>query len=63
MALNFIAKPNFISYDKLDRESLPVKLTTKFYKAPKFVWTVKGEEIFTAKELSECPIFEDIIDR
>lgn len=59
MALNFIAKPNFISYDKLDRESFPVKLTTKFYKAPKFVWTVKGEkEIHIAKELNECPIFE-----
>lgn len=59
MALNFIAKPNFISYDKLDRGNFPVKLTTKFYKAPKFVWTVKGEkEIHIAKELNECPIFE-----
>ncbi len=60
MALNFIAKPNFISYDKLDRENFPVKLTTKVYKAPQFVWTIMGEkELSIAKKLGECPIFEN----
>lgn len=59
MAFNCIAKPNFIAYNKNTRKSLPVKLTTKFYKAPKFVWTAKGEkEIATAKALGEYPIFE-----
>ncbi len=60
MALNFIAKPNFISYNKLDRNSLPVKITTGLYKAYKFVWTVVGrKEISTAKEKGEYPIFEN----
>lgn len=59
MAFNFLAKPNFIAYNKLDRKSLPVKLTTKLYKAPKFVWTLKGQtEMANAKSLGECPIFE-----
>ena len=59
MLLNFLAKPNFIAYSKDYRNSLPVKITTGLYKAPKFVWTVKNEsEYNTAKENGECPIFE-----
>lgn len=59
MALNFIAKPNFISYNKLDRNSLPVNITTKLYRTYKFVWTVVGgKEISTAKGKGEFPIFE-----
>ena len=59
MMLNFLARPDFIAYNKLDRDSFFVKLTTKFYHAPKFVWTVKNdEELDTAHALGECPIFE-----
>lgn len=59
MALNFIAKPNFISYNKLDRNSLPVNITTRLYRTYKFVWTVVGgKEISTAKGKGEFPIFE-----
>lgn len=59
MALNFLAKPDFIAYNKADRASLPVKITTKLYKAPKFVWTVKNEEEKAlAHSLGEYPIFE-----
>lgn len=59
MAFNFLAKPNFIAYNKETRNSLPVKIATKFYKAPKFVWTVKNsEEIDLAKQNGEYPIFE-----
>lgn len=59
MALNVLAKPDFIAYNKADRESFPVRLTTKFYSTPRFVWTVKGEkERATAHELGEYPIFE-----
>ena len=59
MLLNFIAKPDFISYNQVYRESLQVKLTTRFYHAPKFVWTTRGqEEIDTAHKCGECPIFE-----
>jgi glycerophosphoryl diester phosphodiesterase len=59
MVFNFLARPNFIAYNKKDRNSLPVKITTKLYKSPKFVWTVKNrEEIDLAKQKGEYPIFE-----
>lgn len=59
MALNFLSSPDFIAYNKVDRNSFPVKLTTKFYKAPRFVWTVKtAEEMNDAKKFGECAIFE-----
>ncbi len=61
MGLNFLCKPNFIAYNEIDRSSLPVELTTAFYKAPKFVWTVRGREsLDTAHSLGEYPIFEEI---
>lgn len=59
MALNCLARPDFVAYNQLDRKSLPVKLTTKLFKAEKFVWTVKGEEdIEKAKDFGEYAIFE-----
>lgn len=60
MVFNFLARPNFIAYNKKDRNSFPVKFTTKFYKAPKFVWTVNSrEEREIAKENGEYAIFEE----
>ncbi len=61
MALNFICKPNFISYNEKDRGAFPVKLSTAFYKTPKFIWTINSRESFDkAHELGEYPIFEKI---
>ena len=60
MAFNFLAKPDFIAYNKKRRNSLPVRLTTRFYRAPPFVWTVKSDsELHTAHTLGEYPIFEN----
>ena len=60
MVFNFLARPNFIAYNKKDRNSFPVNFTTKFYKAPKFVWTVNSrEEREIAKENGEYAIFEE----
>ena len=59
MALNVIAKPDFIAYNQVYRASLPVRLTTKFYGAPHFVWTTRGEcERKIARSLGEHAIFE-----
>ena len=59
MMLNFLARPDFIAYNKFDRNSFFVKITTRFYRAPKFVWTVKGEvEREEAHRNREYPIFE-----
>ena len=61
MALNVVARPDFIAFDKADRDTLPVKITTKLFGAPKFVWTVRTqEELDTAHKNRECPIFENI---
>ena len=61
MALNIVACPDFIAFNKEDRDSFPVKVTTEFYKAPKFVWTVnKQEELDTAHNNGEYPIFENL---
>lgn len=61
MALNFIAKPNFIAYHQAYRNALPVRLTTRLWHAPKFVWTVRTkEELDTARANGECPIFEHV---
>ncbi len=61
MALNVVARPDFIAFNKADRDSFAVKVTTKLYKAPKFVWTVNTqEELDTAHKNGELPIFENI---
>lgn len=61
MALTFICKPHFIAYNEEDRDSLPVRLATRFYKTPKFIWTVTSREaVEKAHALGECPIFEKI---
>lgn len=59
MFFNFLAKPDFIAYKYKYRNSLPVKLTTKCYKATRFSWTIKSEEeMKNAQENNECAIFE-----
>ena len=61
MALTFVCKPHFIAYNEEDRNSFPVRLTTEFYKAPKFIWTVTSKTaVNRAHALGECPIFEKI---
>ncbi len=61
MALNFLCKPNFIAFNEADRRSLPVRLATGLYRAPKFVWTVRNRaSLDRAHALGECPIFEKI---
>lgn len=59
MALNCLAGPRFIAYNQKDRRSLPVRIAAGLCRAPRFVWTVRGEgEYAEAKGLGECAIFE-----
>lgn len=61
MALTFVCKPNFIAYNEEDRNSFPVRITTRFYKTPKFIWTVTSKAaVDRAHALGEYPIFEKI---
>ena len=59
MALNFLARPGFIAYDQQERHSLPVRITTGWYRAPHFVWTTRTRaQRARARELGEHAIFE-----
>jgi glycerophosphoryl diester phosphodiesterase len=59
MAFNFLAHPDFIAYDQKERDSLPVRITTRLYRAARFVWTARTEEEReTARALGEHAIFE-----
>ena len=59
MALNVIAKPDFIAYNQIYRDSLPVRITTRLYRAPHLVWTTRGDrERAEAKAHGEHAIFE-----
>lgn len=61
MAFTFVCKPHFIAYNEEDRDSFPVALSTRFYKTPKFVWTVTSKDaVERAHALGEYPIFEKI---
>lgn len=61
MGFNFLARPDFVAYNIEDRSSFPVWLTTKLYKAEKFIWTARSrEEYDKAHVLSEHPIFENL---
>lgn len=61
MALTFVCKPHFIAYNEEDRNSFPVRLSTRFYKTPRFIWTVTSKAaVDKAHELGEYPIFEKI---
>lgn len=61
MALNVVAKPNFIAYNKNLRKNPLVFFTTKICHCPRFVWTVKGrEEYEEALSRGEYPIFENL---
>ena len=61
MAFNCVARPNFIAFNQIDRHALPVKIATRLYRVPKFVWTVRTEdEAATARNQGECLIFENI---
>lgn len=59
MALNCICKPHFIAFNEQDRDAFPVRLATRLWHAPKFVWTVRGKAaIDKAHACGERAIFE-----
>ena len=59
MSLNCLCRPHFIAFNEQDREAFPVKLTTRFWNAPKLVWTVRGKAaVEKAHAAGEWAIFE-----
>ncbi len=61
MLFNFIWRPSFIAYNELDRRTMPVALSTRFFRTPKFVFTIRTREaVETAHKLGEYTIFEKL---
>jgi len=58
MMLNFLARPHFIAYDGCFPKKLPLLLTTKLFRADRFIWTVRAEE--ERSKAGEPMIFENI---
>ncbi len=44
LLLNFLTKPNFISYNYLHRNMLSFILCRRLYRIPTFAWTIKSQE-------------------
>lgn len=44
MMLNFITKPDFISYNYIHRNMISFKLCRNLYRIPAFAWTIKSQE-------------------
>ncbi len=62
MVLNFLSKPDYISYDLRHAKSLPVQICRKLYHAMTFVWTV--EDMKTYEEMKadgNLVIFQKIL--
>lgn len=60
MLLNFLAKPDFIAYEKNGHISSPLRLIRKKWSTPLFAWTVKSpdEEAKTVHDGFDTVIFE-----
>ncbi len=56
MVLNVMSRPHFIACNQKYRRNLPVRLTTGFFGAERFTWTVRSEE----ERVDGYMIFENI---
>lgn len=61
MLLNFLSRPDFIASDIEWQNSLPVRICTKLFHAPLFLWTVDTPEKYAAaRSTGQAIIFQHI---
>lgn len=61
LALNFLARPDFVAYDA-DCDFAAPKLQRILFKTSMACWTIKSaERFYQAKEMGEMPIFEGFL--
>lgn len=59
MAINAVAKPQFIAHHEALEKSLPIQICTRFFKTTKFIWTIKSKSRYDALHASgQHVIFE-----
>ncbi|MFV0344387.1 MAG: glycerophosphodiester phosphodiesterase family protein [Anaerocolumna sp.] len=64
LLLNFITKPNFISYNYAHRNMLSIVLCRKLYRIPTFAWTLKNQkDLDNSKDYFDFYIFEQFIPK
>lgn len=61
LALNFLARPDFVAYDVSAKEFSAPRIQRALFHTPMAAWTVRDEETFRACiERGEMPIFEHL---
>lgn len=61
MLLNFLSRPDFIASDIEWQNSLPVRICTKLFHAPLFLWTIDTPEKYaSARRTGQAMIFQHI---
>lgn len=64
LLLNFLTKPNFISYNYIHRNMLSFILNRNLYKIPTFAWTIKSQEsLEKSKRSFDFFIFDHFIPK
>lgn len=64
LLLNFITKPDFISYNFAHRNMLSFTLCRKLYRTPTFAWTIKSQEnLEDSKHYFDFFIFDQFIPK
>lgn len=64
LLLNFITKPDFISYNFVHRNMLSFTLCRKLYRIPTFAWTIKSQEnLEDSKSCFDFFIFDQFIPK
>lgn len=59
---NFIAKPDFISYDCRSKKEFSMFLCRRLFGCPTYVWTVKSEaQLKSCRKYFDCFIFEGFL--
>lgn len=62
MMLNFVARPNFISFQHCDKRKLSFRLCKKIFHAKTAAWVIKSQqELLEAKETFDFFIFDSFI--
>jgi len=62
LALNMLARPDFIAYDGSVKDFKAVKIQRRIFKTPLAVWTIKNPERYQKLILrGEMPIFEGFL--
>lgn len=62
LKVDFICRPDFISYEFSKRDQLPALARKRLSRGPEFSWTIRTPEDYAkAKELGCIPIFEGFI--